>query len=129
MQGPDEYKVGYKNPPLNTRFGAGESANPQGKTAEQRRLEIANAEMATRIRARLLEAVDRTLHKPEVAPEELDVLAVEMIDPNVLKLIKDSEDRGLGAPKAAVDHTSSDGSMTPQVISRTIVDPARDEGS
>lgn len=118
----DQYKVGRGKPPLETRFGQ-PNGNPQGKTAEQKRLEMKNAETAMAIREKLLDVVRSKLESAS------ETEALGLVEAAVLKLIKDSEDRGLGAPKAAVDHTSSDGSMTPQVISRTIVDPARDEGS
>jgi hypothetical protein len=39
---------------------------------------------------------------------------MEAITSDTLRLFKDSEDRAHGTPKAAIDHTSSDGSMTPQ---------------
>ena len=50
-------EVGYKKPPVETQFGAGQKANPQGKTSEQRKAEIANAEKATLLRGRMLDAV------------------------------------------------------------------------
>lgn len=40
--------------------------------------------------------------------------ALARIEANILKLIKDSEDRGLGQPKAAIDLTSEDGTMSPK---------------
>ena len=38
-------------------------------------------------------------------------------------------DRGFGRPMQVIDNTSSDGTMTPQVITRTVIDPKSDEGS
>ena len=49
-------EVGYKKPPKHTRFGE-PNGNPVGKTSTQRAMEIANAERATRIRVRFLEAL------------------------------------------------------------------------
>jgi len=99
---------GNPNPSPATRFGAGERANPQGRTSEQRKLEIANAEKATRLRSMLLDA----------ATEHMDVLEAQArmdhIDAAFLKLLTDSETRGLGAPTQHVDNTSSDGSMSPR---------------
>ena len=113
---------GNPNPSPATRFGAGNNANPAGKTAEQKRLEYANAEAAMRIRARALHAVEAKLG--ECSTDEAIALLVEAA---MLKLLKDSEDRGLGAP--VQDVRSGDGSMTPQVITRTIIDPKTDEGA
>jgi hypothetical protein len=45
--------------------------------------------------------------------------AVDLARDGFLRLFKDSEDRAHGTPKAAVDHTSSDGSMTPQALDAT----------
>lgn len=113
--GSDEYKVGFGKPPLHTRFAAGVAANPNGKTSEQKRLEMRNAEAAMRIRARLLEEAENAIN------ERSGEQALAMIEAAMLKLLKDSEDRGLGAPKAAVDHTSSDGTMTPRDASAAVL--------
>lgn len=115
------YEVGKGKPPKHTRFGQ-PNGNPNGKTSEQKRLEMQNAEAAMRIRARALHAVEAKLG--ECSTEEAIALLVEAA---MLKLLKDSEDRGLGSP--IQDVRSGDGSMTPQVITRTIVDPKEDEGA
>jgi len=96
-------------PPAHSRFKKGDIPNPGGKTSEQRKAEIRNAELATKIRTRLLEAVNATLQE-----DTSTVAALERIEGNILKLIKESEDRGLGMPKASVDLTSEDGTMTPR---------------
>lgn len=41
---------------------------------------------------------------------------MEFVDQAILKLFKDSEDRAHGTPKQAVDHTSSDGTMSPKDV-------------
>ena len=105
MSGKGEYEVGYKKPPIATRFGAGNKANPAGKTSEQKRLEMLNAEAAMRIRARALHAVEAKLS--ESSTDEAIALLVEAA---MLKLLKDSEDRGLGAPVQAI--TNPDGSFS-----------------
>lgn len=113
---------GNPNPSPATRFGAGERANPQGRTSEQRKMEIANAEKATKLRAMFLDAVANSLE--HVSEKE----RAERIDAAMLKLLTDSETRGLGAPTQHVDNTSSDGSMTPAVIERVIVQPEKPKG-
>jgi len=110
---------GNPNPSPETRFGAGNKANPIGKTAETKRLEITNAEKAMRIRERFL-----TSFEAKLAECDMDkVLA--LIDANSLKLLKDSEDRGLGSP--VQPHTSPDGSMSPPT--RIIIEAAQGDDS
>jgi len=114
---------GNPNPSPATRFGAGNNANPNGKTSEQKRLELQNAETAMRIRERILRAAEARLVECST-DEVLD----QFVDAAMLKLLKDSEDRGLGAPVQAVDHTTN-GKDMPTTITRTIVDPKTDEGA
>lgn len=120
MTGKGNYEVGKGKPPKHTRFGAGNKANPQGKTKEQKRLEMQNAEAAMRIRARLLKATEARL--VEMSTEEI---VEEFVEAAMLKLLKDSEDRGLGSPVQA--HTSPDGSLGPnQIIIRAADDKSDD---
>ena len=119
MSGTRDYEVGKGKPPKHTRFGAGNNANPAGKTSEQKRLEYANAEAAMRIRERILRAAEARL--TECSTEE--VLA-KFVESAMLKLLKDSEDRGLGSPVQPL--SNPDGKLTPQVIARVIIDPKPD---
>ena len=79
-------------------------------------MEIRNAQIATKIRGQFLEALDTMLEAPtsKEAAANLETAAARMraLGPDTLRLIKDSEDRGLGAPKASVDLTNADGSLT-----------------
>ena len=121
MTGNDKpYEVGKGKPPKHSQFKPGQIANPGGKSSEQATLERRNAEAAMRIRARALHAVEAKLG--ECSTDEAIAMLVEAA---MLKLLKDSEDRGLGAP--VQDFRSGDGSMTPQNITRTIIDPKTDE--
>lgn len=95
------------NPNPSTRFQKGSSGNPKGKTAEAKRLEYENAQRALRIRDRFLRSLEAKLND-----SDMDAV-LEMLDAQSLKLLKDSEDRGLGAP--VQPHTSPDGSMTPKL--------------
>jgi len=107
------------NPSPKTRIGAPNGPKP-GKTAEAKRLEILNAEAAMRIRARMLQAVERKLTaKDDESDEAIDDVAFAMVEAAMLKLLTDSETRGLGAPVQPVDHSSTDGSMTPRVLDAT----------
>lgn len=102
-------EVGYKKPPKNRQFGKPEG-NAPGKTSEQKRLEYENAEAAMRIRARALRAIEAKL--VECSTDDAISLLVEAA---MLKLLKDSEDRGLGAPVQAVDHTTNGKDIGPSV--------------
>ena len=102
----EPYKVGYGKPPRHTQFGAGESGNASGKTSIQRKAEYANAEKATLLRGRMLDAViSATSHG--------DAATLDYIEAGVLKLLKDVEDRGLGTAIQSINHTSDDRSMSP----------------
>lgn len=109
MSDDPSYEVGYGKPPLKRRFGEPEGNLP-GRTSEQRKAEIVNAEKATLVRGLLLDA----------AIENIDILdaasRMDHINAAMLKLLTDSETRGLGAPTQHVDNTSSDGSMRPTII-------------
>lgn len=111
MQGSDKpYDVGKGKPPVHSRFQRGESGNPKGKTAETKRLELANAEKAMAIRERLLDALTGVMLEDPTK----EGLVERFIKADILKLLKDSEDRGLGAPVQAV--INPDGSLRPTVI-------------
>ena len=118
-------EVGYKRPPKHSQFVVGSNPNPQGKTSAQRKMEIANAEKATRIRGTLLDAV--------IEATENGNVSLDLIEAAMLKLLTDSENRGLGTPKQTVDNTSSDGSMTPvnkiELVAKPIIDIPGDDNT
>ena len=99
------YEVGYGKPPVETRFGAGNNANPIGKTSEQRKLEIRMAEAAAKVQADLVEALARVVESASGDERKL-----EHVRADVLRLLSDSMDRGFGKAVQQVDTTSSDGS-------------------
>jgi hypothetical protein len=89
------------NPSPETRFG-GPRGNPIGRTSEQRQAEIRNAWIATEIRERMLNAVAAVLK------ESSDLQTVNLAtEASILRLLKDSEDRGLGTPKSSLDVTTN----------------------
>lgn len=89
---------GNPNPSPSTRFGA-PNGPASGKTAEQKRLELENAERAMRIRQRILNAAEAKLN--ELSTDEV---LEAYVDAAMLKLLKDSEDRGLGQPVQPTDN-------------------------
>ncbi len=98
---------GNPNPSPETRFTS--SGNPAGKTSAQRQAEVQAAEISAQLRLRALIRMQEKLDSGE-----LD--AADVITSDNLRLFKDSEDRAHGTPKAAIDHTSSDGTMTPKAL-------------
>lgn len=97
----------FPNP--DTQFKPGQSGNPGGKTSSHRQLEVKAAELAARIQFDLVTALSDVV-------KDGGTIALEQIKGDVLKLIKDAQDRGYGAPVQVLDNTSSDGTMTPTVI-------------
>lgn len=95
------------NPSPATRFGAGKKANPIGKTSEMRSRELSNADKALKIREKLLDAIGEKLDNmmPGQASEEMSL--------TLMKMLKDAEDRGLGAPVQAI--TNPDGALGPRL--------------
>ena len=99
----------FPNP--NTQFKPGVSGNPGGKSSEHRKAEVRAAEAAAKVQADLVEALARVVSSAGDDAEKLD-----HIRSDVLKLLKDAQDRGFGAPVQQIDNTSSDGSAAPSVI-------------
>ena len=83
------------NPSPATRFQPGSTPNPGGKTKEQKRLEIEAAEMAVKLRHSMLSSI---MEKVSAITD-----ASEFLTSDVLRLLKDSEDRAHGTPKQSVD--------------------------
>ncbi len=103
------------NPSPQTRFKKGKSGNPGGKSKEQKRVEMRNAERAMLLRGKYLAALERRLDKAmELGEDEAMTAAIAQIDQANLKLIKDAEDRGLGAPVQPA--SSPDEAMRPTII-------------
>jgi hypothetical protein len=118
------------NPPregLAPPFKKGQSGNPGGKTSAQRKLEVQNAEKATRIRSALLDRLVKLVDEAEangleIMPEELHLSG------DLLNLVKSSEDRGLGQPKSTAEIGGLDGgAVKVENVRRVIVDPRESE--
>ena len=109
------------NPNPSTRFKKGQSGNPGGMTKARRQLLDEAADMAAQIQHRMLEA---TLAMMREHPEKEK--ALEFLSADTRQLMKELLDRAEGTAKQSVDHTSSDGSMTPKP-DRIIIEAARDD--
>lgn len=96
----------FPNP--STQFKPGQSGNPGGKTAAHRQAEVDAAELAAKSR---LDAVRAFANLMNGCATDEDRAA--LVSSDVLRLWKESEDRGFGSPQQHIDNTSSDGSMTP----------------
>lgn len=101
------------------RFQPGQSGNPGGISAEHRALLNANAEKASRIRGEFLDYVLSLMEPDEEGERKVPINA------DTLRLIKDSEDRGLGAPKQT---TELEGNVGITGITRRIVRPSDRDG-
>ena len=89
--------MGNKNPSPENQFKKGQSGNPGGMPKETAQLIRSNAERASKLRARLLEQIE----------EAVSSGALMELDSDTLRLLKDSEDRGYGAPKQETDVKNS----------------------
>lgn len=87
------------NPSPETRFQPGNAGG--GKTAEQKKLEYEAAEMAARIRHKLLSVITEKISNGEDA--------TDLLNGDLLRLMKDSEDRAHGTPKATTEIGGFDG--------------------
>lgn len=101
------------DPSPETRWKPGQSGNPGGKTSAHRRAEIRAAELAAKVQLELVEALHNVLLKADG-----DEAKIGAIRADVLKLIKDAQDRAFGTPKASIDLESPEGTMTPPQIVR-----------
>ena len=93
----------FPNP--DTQFKPGQSGNPGGKTSEHRANEVKAAELAAKARLDSVQAFANLLQG-----KATDAERHALLNSDALRLLKDSEDRGFGAPTQPVDNTSSDGS-------------------
>lgn len=96
---------GNPNPSPETRFQPGNNANPGGKTKEQKRIEIEAAEMAAKLRHAILSAMTEKLQSGTPAED--------LLTGDALRLMKDSEDRAHGTPKATTEIGGIDGQEIP----------------
>jgi hypothetical protein len=117
MQRNTSYEIGKGKPPKGKPFEPGQSGNPGGKTSAQRKQEIANAERATRIRGKFLEALENLIS----ATDGDQTVIEERLTSEALRLIKEAEDRGLGTAVQSVNVESPNGTMSPKGVSDAVL--------
>ena len=89
------------NPSPDTRFQPGKSGNPTGKSAETALRDHATADLASRFRHALLSSVQEKL--------EAGADPFSLVTADVIRVLKDSEDRAHGTPKQSVEHGGEGG--------------------
>lgn len=94
------------NPSPETRFG-GVRANPsgKGKTSAQQLADISAARKAAILRNKILSEVLEKIKNGEDP--------TELLSSDVRNIMKDSEDRAHGTPKATTEHSGPDGGEIP----------------
>ena len=103
------------NPSPETRFAPGKSGNPSGKSTETALRDHATADLASKFRHALLSSVQEKL--------EAGVDPFSLVTSDVIRVLKDSEDRAHGTPKQSVEHGSDPENPVRHVIERRIVRP------
>jgi hypothetical protein len=97
------------NPSPETRFKPGQSGNPGGKSAEHVAAERKAAEISALMRLQVLSTMQEKVSKITEMPDaSLDDI-LKLLDGDVLRLFKDSEDRAHGTPKQSVEHGGEGG--------------------
>ena len=109
-----DYEVGYGKPPKHTRFGE-PGGNKPGLTSEAAYALHEATEKTAKLYLEMISAVEGKIDELKNAEDDPDKYAAMLaIKGDILRLMKDVMDRTHGAPTAKTDHTSSDGSMSPQ---------------
>lgn len=111
---PQRQKPGYGRPPVEYQIKKGEVRNPGGRTKAQRALDMQNAKVAAEIKQKLLG------HLSGMDPSQI---VDGFSGADLLRLLRDVEDRAHGTPRQSVEHTSPDGSMTPTRVEIVAVSP------
>lgn len=107
------------NPSPETRFKPGQSGNPSGKSSEQVEREKAASEIASRI---TLIGVSYVQEKLESG--ELDVM--DILNADMMRFIKEAQDRAHGTPKTSTELSGPNGSAIPvSEVKYSIHDPKR----
>jgi hypothetical protein len=93
--------AGNPNPSPETRFKPGSTPNPGGMSAEVRARNDRVADMASQFREKLLSS---TMEKLAAGEDPLELMSADLI-----RILKDSEDRAHGTPTSTVKGAGEDG--------------------
>ena len=96
---------GNPNPSPATRFKPGCTGNPGGVTSEQKTRELRNAEKASELVEFMLDEALREIEDADT--DARPAILKSNLNANFLKMVKDSQDRGFGAPKQVIDAKTS----------------------
>jgi len=108
-------KGGRTNPSPATRFG-GPRGNKPGMTGLHSELVIKNAELAVKIRNDMLTAV------ADLIKANGKKSAIALVTADYLRLLKDAEERGLGAPKTPLELSNPDGSLAGEALKSAVIE-------
>ena len=97
------------NPSPETRFKKGQSGNPSGRSTEELKAHHEAAKIAAKLKLDALSCLQELVAN-ETIPE--NVIA-RLMNGDALRMFQEVENRAWGSPRQAVDHTSSDGTMSP----------------
>ena len=100
---------GNPNPSPATRFKPGQSGNPSGRSTEEQLAHQEAAKIAAKLKLKALSSLQDKISKEETTEKEIREM---LFNPDVQRMFKEAEDRAHGSPKAAVDLTNSDGSLS-----------------
>lgn len=108
------------NPSPETRFKPGQSGNPSGKSKEQAEREAKTSEIASIVTHMGLSTLQEKLESGEIDP-------VDILTGDILRFIKEAQDRAHGTPKSTSEIAGADGGPVIVEARRTIYDPKRDD--
>lgn len=110
------------NPSPATRFKPGQSGNPAGKSKAQAEREAKTSEIASIVTHMGLSKLQEKLENGEIDP-------VDILTGDILRFIKEAQDRAHGTPGQSINHTSDDGTMTPPATVALVPMPLPDDDS
>lgn len=110
------------NPSPSTRFKPGQSGNPSGRSSEELMKLNEAARIAADLKLKALSCLQEYVNGEDINAAQI---LGALMSADALRLFKEVEDRAHGTPKQAVDHTSSDGSMTPVGVASEVLGALR----